>query len=1109
MNRTVTRTWQFLLIAVFVLTGTHSSVNAQYFRFGKNKVHYQNHEWYFVQSKHFDVYYYEDEGKYLAEFTAHAAEDAYRQISKDFDHEISDRIAFMAYQSHNDFAVTNAVQLPEYSEGIGGVTELFKNRIAIPFTGDYRDYRRVVHHELVHAVINDMFYGGSIQSIIQNNIQLNIPLWFNEGLSEYDALGWDTNSDMYVRDAIVNNYLTPIPYLSGYFAYRGGQSVWDYISEQYGREKIAEIMQRLRLTRSVDQAFKRSIGLSLKELSERWQKALKKVHWPEMAVREDLEEIAKPIITREKGGFFNTSPAISPQGDKVAYISTKDGLFDLFVANANDGKRARKLIDGQDNTGFESLKILTPGISWSPDGKKIAIAVKSGESDAIAIIDVRSKDVEHFRVPGVDAIMSVAWNPKGGKIAFSASMNSQSDIYVLDMVSQETRNFTSDVFSDMEPSWSPSGEKLVFYSDRGPYTQLGRHTTENFSMIDYDYAQKDVYLMEPGNAKLRRLTYEERWDDKSPKFGAEEDKILFISDRNGIFNLYEKDLVSGIERPLTDVLIGITQVSVSADGNKAAVMSLREGTQSIYMLKSPFARKVDGGVLNPNIWAKRVLQDDIEDSPTLALAKQSSLQRNPYLRDASDGVQYKRTLFRNEVIGRESNPNGQDLAYADSTGSGEGPADAGIGVVLQDSSSTSRINFRDYVFSDAFEEAIDDVPDDVIDPFSLEDGVGEDGRLKKKKYKLTFSPDLVYGSAGYDPLYGGVQGVTQFLFSDVLGNHQIFATTNLLIDLRNSDYTIAYSYLPKRIDYTLSSFHMARILPFYSQANGGFSIEYLRYRNYGMGFSASLPIDKFRRFDAGLTWLNISQTSISNPTAASESRNVVYPTLSYTKDVTTPGFLSPSGGHRGAIQLSASPGGISNTLQFMTVLGDLRWYKSFGRNYSFAVRGSGAASIGSDQQIFYTSGVSTWINRKFDPQNGFPISDVADYVFATPVMPFRGSSINSHNGSYFGLLNAEFRFPLLAAVLPGPIPIFPLYNMQGAFFTDVGSIWGGRSTDEDFHLWQTDAGGVRRFDDLHVGIGVGLKTIMLGYPVRLDWAWPHDGQGFGDRVFYFSIGLDF
>ncbi|HEX7069913.1 MAG TPA: peptidase S9, partial [Rhodothermales bacterium] len=163
MNRAAT-----LLVLGVLWCLPFDSASGQYFRYGKNKVQYDAHEWSYVQSKHFDVYYYEG-GYHLADFTAKSAEAAYEQIATLFQHEISDRIPILVYQSHNDFVVTNAVNLPTYSEGIGGVTELFKNRVAIPFTGSYRDFRRVIHHELVHAVINDVFYGGSIQSVIQNN----------------------------------------------------------------------------------------------------------------------------------------------------------------------------------------------------------------------------------------------------------------------------------------------------------------------------------------------------------------------------------------------------------------------------------------------------------------------------------------------------------------------------------------------------------------------------------------------------------------------------------------------------------------------------------------------------------------------------------------------------------------------------------------------------------------------------------------------------------------------------------------------------------------------------------------------------------------------------
>jgi len=1088
------------LLAAALLLWLPAEAQAQYFRFGKNKVQYQAHDWFFVQSKHFDVYYYEPGGKYLAEFTARAAEDAYLQTSKNFQHEISDRIAILAYQSHNDFAVNNAAPLPEYAEGIGGVTELFKNRIAIPFTGDYRNYQRVIHHELVHAVINDMFYGGSIQSIIQNNISLRIPLWFNEGLAEYEALGWDTQSDMYVRDAILNDDLAPIPYLSGYFAYRGGQGVWDYVSEQYGREKVGEIMQRLRLTRSDEASFQRATGLTLEELSERWHTALKKVHWPEVTAREDLDEIAKPIITREKG-YYNTSAAISPQGDRIAYISTKDGLFDVYIANANDGRRIQKLIDGQDNTEFESLKILTPGISWSPTGRQIAIAVKSGSSDAIAIVDVKTKETTHYRVPGVDAVISVAWNPNGGKIAFSGSMDTQTDIFILDLGSKETVNVTNDIFSDHEPAWNPDGTEIVFHSDRGDYTQLGRFQAENFEMIEHDYSQYDVYRLVVGETELQRLTFDELWDDKSPKFGDDPDRLIFISDRNGIYNLYEKDLATGNERPLTDVLVGIMQVSLSRDANKAAIVSLREGTPSIYMLKTPFDREIEGERLVPNVWAQRVMQTvDGPNAPAIALASDATLQRNPLLRDASDGVPFVRALERRPSETLASRTSGAGDLVANDSDPDEG-AEPAVRDTSESLSSLSKVDFRNYVFSDAFDarDEKEEYDDEYLNPFEPEDNITDDGRLKQKKYKLTFSPDIIYGTAGYDALYGGVQGVTQMMFSDVLGNHQIYAATNLLIDLRNSDYLIAYSYLPNRIDYTTSVFHTARILT----ANGGFS--YFRYRYYGVGGGMSVPLDKFRRLDLSLSLMSVSSTDINNVSIPSDEKTFFYPSIAFQKDVTIPGYISPASGYRYGISLAGTPGAISN-VRFGTLLGDFRFYQSLGYGYTLSFRGSAAGSFGPNAQRFYTAGVANWINNSFDDLNGFPIDEVSDFVFATPVMPLRGAEINTQNGPYFGLVNAEFRFPLFAAILPGPIPLFPLYNIQGVGFIDAGTVRGGDIDEATEEL--LDEFRFFKHDELMVGMGFGLRTILLGYPVRLDWAWPYNGD-FGDRIVYFSIGLDF
>jgi Tol biopolymer transport system component len=1078
-----------------------AAVDAQYFRFGKNKVQYESYEWYYVQSTHFDVYYYEG-GYDLANYTAKAAEAAYAQLTDLFQYEISDRIPILVYQSHNEFSVTNAFDLPSYAEGIGGVTELFKNRVAVPFVGDYRDYRRVLHHELVHAVINDMFYGGSVQSILQNNIQLQIPLWFNEGLAEYAALGWDTQSDMWVREAVLGNDLAPILYLDGYFAYRGGQSVWDYIAEQYGEEKIGEILQRVRTSRSIENGFRRATGLTLEELSERWQNALREIYFPEVAARENVEAIANALVTDEDG-YYNTSPAISPQGDQVAYITTKGALFDVYLVNTDDGKITGKLIEGQNSTEFESLRILTPGLSWSPDGRQIAVAVKNGPTDAIALVDVETRRTVSYRIPDIDQVVSVAWSPKGDAIAFEGSRDHQSDIYVLNLTTLETVNYTNDLFSDHEPAWSPDGSALIFHSDRGAYTELGNHHAENFSMAEHDYGQFDLYLFRLGSAGLERLTFDEIWDERNARFGSDPGKVMFISDRNGINNLYEKDLATGAERPLTDVSIGIMQASLSADGRRAALVSLRNGVPSIYLMRNPFERQKDSDILAPNVWARRVTQDVLPEAPALAVASPLVLQNNPLMRDANDGIAYARTRDRSPFANRFPLFAGIDGGSSMEAGS---RPDEDPGSTEPDTSAygSVSINFRDYVFSEAFDRERSEEDDEFEDRFSPVDNIDENGNYKEKPYKLSFSSDLVYGTAGYDMLYG-VQGVTQMMFSDMLGNHQIFVATNLLIDLRNSDYIVAYNYLPRRVDWSFSGFHMSRLLQDYTRQT------YFQYRQYGATLSATYPIDKFRRVDADVSLLGVSQADVADPSLRPAAWRLLYPSVTYTKDVSTPGLLYPVGGHRFAVSLSGSPGNFAGEqIRFLTLLGDARAYTSFGSGrYAVAVRASGGASLGSNQQLFYSSGVQNWINPRFDSTNGFPISNLSDFLFATPVMPLRGYNVNAQNGSYFALINSEFRFPLVAALLPGPIPILPLYQIQGVAFVDVGTVWGGRGDDERLNVFRRDELDRKVFDDLLIGAGFGLRTILLGYPIRFEYAWPFDGRRFGEAHTYFSIGFDF
>ena len=334
----------FSTLFIFAL----NSVLAQ--GFGQNKVQYKDFDWRFIQSEHFDVYFYEG-GYDIARFTAEVAESAYVALQHDFQYDLVERVSIITYKSHNDFQQTNVVY-SFLSEGIGGVTELFKNRVVVPYEGSYSQFRHVIHHEMVHAVMNDMLYGGSIQSLVSGQVA-QVPLWFSEGLAEYESMRWDTRLDMVVRDATLTGYLPPIDFLD-YFPYQGGASVFRYIAQKYGNEKIGEILNKIKGSFSFQNAFKSAIGIDFKELTEEWQRKMKREYWPDIADREEPSEIAKPLTDhRDDRSYINSSAAISPQGDKIVFLSNRDGKMSVYLMDVLEGKIIRKIIKSECDVNLE------------------------------------------------------------------------------------------------------------------------------------------------------------------------------------------------------------------------------------------------------------------------------------------------------------------------------------------------------------------------------------------------------------------------------------------------------------------------------------------------------------------------------------------------------------------------------------------------------------------------------------------------------------------------------------------------------------------------------------------------------------------------------------
>lgn len=1051
-----------MAIVLVALTFIHTS--AVYSQFGKNKVQYKTFEWKYLQTKHFDIYFYQG-GYSIAEFTAVVAESALASLSRNLDYFISNRIPLVVFNSHNDFQQNNVLDefLPE---GVGGVTELFKNRVLVPFEGNYQQFRHVIHHELLHAFMNDMFYGGSLQNIISKNITLNFPIWFVEGMAEVQSLnGLDKETDMYIRDAVINNYLPPLEYLDGYFAYRGGQSFFAFLQDYYGKHKIGELMNNIKSTNNVETAFFETYKLDVLRLGEKWQKEISKIYWSDARKREEVYDFAKNLTDHTKdGGFYNISPVISPDGKFFAFISNRDDLFDVFLAEVKNGKIIEKIIEGNTSSNFEELQVLTPGLSWSPDSRKIAISVKAGENDAIFIIDIKSG--KKVRLPiTLTSISNVSWSKSDmNLLAFTGSDGKQSDIYLYNLKTRALKNLTSDIFSDANPSWTNDGRSILFNSDRKEYISRDM-IPKDFKIFNFDYSQKDLYSINIITGEITRITDSPYSNETYVQFGPD-NKALYVSDESGISNVYVSEpdsLGNRKSRPITNSLNPISQISLSNDGKKLLFVALNKGGYDIFSMDNPLTRNLGVDKIEETEFVKRKLKglnlvnnDSISDKNS-EVSNYDSNKSNTELNNSN----YKKDTT--EIYGSE--------------------------ITLSFDNKENNKKSKDFNFDSVYSNNPN---------FLIEDYQAIDGSFKVNDYKIKFSPDLVYGNANYSSFYG-VQGVASIALSDLLGNHRIFIITSMVIDLKNSDYAIAYQYLPRRIDLGAGIYHTARFVLY----DKGFGDNLYRYRNYGGYLTASLPISKFKRVDANASLMTISQENLDNVNEPLVNKSFIVPSLSYVFDNTTWGYLAPVSGSRFNFTLSGSPKLGSNGLEFTTLTGDYRRYFKIADDYTFAFRLHGGASFGANPQRFFIGGADNWINREFENYN-IPYGTIDEFAFSVAGTPLRGYNYDRMAGSKYAILNTELRFPVFRYLILG-LPPIGFKDIMGNIFFDAGTAW---SKNKDLRFFEKVNGStVTR--DLLMGMGFGFRAVFLGLPLGLDIAYSYNLKKFSAPKYYFTLGLDF
>ncbi len=1048
-NRPCVSVWWFygvvLLLAVFTIPASA--------QFGKNKVQYQSFEWRYITSPHFDIYFH-DSLDYIARFCAYKAEDALNELIRSFGFRPNKRMTIVLYGSHNQFQQTNIIGqlLPE---GVGGVTELFKNRMVLPFEGDWEKFRHVIHHELVHAYLNEMFYAGTIQVALYSRSM--IPLWMNEGLAEYESLhGLDDQTDMFMRDLATSEALRPLEQLDGYLAYRAGQAFYAYIERQYGRGKVAELIHKLRGAQTVSSAFEATFGKSLEDFSEEWQMAMRKMYWPDLDIFTRVDDFAQRLTNHTKDNcYYYSSPALSPDGKEVAFISDRDGGFAIYIMDLAT-RRIRQLISSGRTLDFEELNFLTPGISWDPTGTKLAITAKAGGEDALFIVDVRSGDYDKYTF-GFPTMTSAAWSPTGRYIAVAAVRAEQPDLYLFDTVTKSIVQLTDDLYAEQHPTWSPDGLLLYFVSDRGDELSPNRASKRTTALWMQPLGRSDIYRMDITTGTIERVTRDPEHQKISLAIASNGEKLFYIANNNGINNLYERDLRTGRTVPKTNSLQALLQMSLARDDSKLVLSVQNNVGYDLFLIRNP---------------SELDLRLD-----TLPLTKLKQLERRQQ-RTIAELIQSSDSLQASPPISYQGYGR-YDVEFPP-------PKSADGGTNPSSQQQLANID---------------------IAGFSLDRTEAQRGYdFTPKPYKVSITNDLILSTGGFNTLWGTAQGVLQMLFSDVMGDHQIYTAINLWQDLRNSYIYAQYAYLPGIVDYlaTVQQFSVVWSLPY------GPYFTYNLLRTFGVGVEASYAWSTFQRVELGLRWVGITRENIDIPSIdPGYSANYLVPSIRYVYDNTDFGFLAPYRGTRLFVGGEFSP----LTKSFSIFRTDIRQYFSVYRYlYTLAVRVSGGISLGGSPRRFFLGGIDNWFNRTIAVDAEI-FQEPEDLAFLQMDMPLRGFDLAQEGGTRYMLVNAEWRFPIFYALAGGPLPI-SVGGILGALFLDVGTAWSGSETialrppnvvyDVQGNAYRIYAPGT-----IMMSTGIGFRAVLLGYPFKIDVAWRYDGQSWSMPWWLFSLGLDF
>jgi Tol biopolymer transport system component len=1106
-----------LILVIITLPVFPQFYNGSQLTFGKNRVQYTNNFWTFYKFNKFDTYFYTG-GKPLAIYTAKYAEESIAEIEKKLDYNIENKIQFVIFNRLADLKQSNIGLVSDEQYNVGGITHIIGSKVFIYYDGSHVNLERQIKAGIAKVVLNELLYGRQITAKIKNSTLLTLPDWYINGLVSYLSDDWNVEIDNYVKDGILYRRYEKFNRLTGTDAVYAGHSIWKYIADKYGEDKISNIIYMTKISKSVESGFLYVLGISFKTFTHEWYDYYDKKYY-DFNKKLSLPDSLTLVKNRKPNRVFQQLK-ISPDGSYAAYITNEMGKSKVWLYNFE--KKKLKKIKRFGYKLDEKTDYSVPILAWHPAGKRLAFMTEKKGKIWLYYYNIDEKSFEKLRIFDFQKVLDFSYSQNGKMLAMSGVINGQNDLYVYNLGAHTYEQLTKDVYDDLNPIFINNSKEIIFSSNRTNDT-LKPPSKDSITLADskqdlflYDYAHKSKIL--------RRLTNTPLADETKP-VSLGDNYYSYLSDQNGIINRCTAKFDSVINFvdttthyrfyttvfPQTNYSRSILDYDACQKTGKCGEIIFNKGLYHVYLSDIPSL---------PNL-----TKTELKNSPYMDEFLKSKSIKETYI---IDNKEKGNTKVINVIFPSDTIPFVHKHLTTVHTG--------------DTVKEKSKIDINNYSFNKENENSIKDKHKEIkkqdtlvlkTDSLKFKVAKKPDFMLPiQQNYDVEYSIDQLanqidfsYMNDAYQPFtnYGapvyinpGFSALFKVGVTDLLEDYRITGGVSFSVDLSGSEYLLSFENLKKRLDKQIL-FHRQSMENTIDSNDVVKDVTNEAFYILKWPFSDVLALKGTSLFRNDRT--AYLATDLNNLKKKNVYKNWVGLKLELTFDNTINKGLNLYYGTRYKLfgevyrQIDSLTNGQKKQ---MNVVGfDYRHYMKISRTFIWANRFATSTSFGTQKLVYYMGGEDNWIFPSFD-QN-INVANDQNYAYQTLATPLRGFKQNIRNGNSFAVINSELRFPVFRYFINHPLKSDFFNNFQIIAFGDIGTAWTGPNPYSDknaLYIKTVQNPPItvtirNQLEPIVGGYGFGLRSKLLGYFIRADWAWGVEDGAILPRVFYLSLGLDF